>query len=425
MSVCVTQVDFEKSQAKKTEKEVKKLTASFDEERAAPTKHKAVALLLIKERRRMLERLLQLEQVRVHAKQLLHEERTKAHTIAGGRADEDRCLVELEQRCAQGETERMKLESALSQEEKKNASMSVEVSRLQKLVESLQRQVSSHGVTSVVSPGATPVTQNCISSTTPGAKEMAASQISRVLSPVLGRAVGAAVITPRKGLTPVTVVQTRVIQTPNSVSNQPVKLPINKMASSKHTVAPSSGVKLSNERPVLAEKPADLTTQRVNVISSGAVLSSQPGSPTVFTTASGTRISLNVNPSPGTTRRTSAGRGVPPPVPPNKPLVYIPTSPVPRPAIPFQHSAGSTSPGTTATPRPQTPTKYGITIVKDQVTLSPAGGATSSSIRPKNSSRLVGGMMPTTNSSGVRPGATTGSETLVIRKPSQVCAHLK
>ena len=421
----MTQVDFEKSQAKKTEREVKKLTASFDEEKAASTKHKTVALMLIKERRRMLERLLQLEQVRVHAKQLLHEERAKAHTIAGGQADDDRCMLELEQRCAQGETERTHLESALAQEEKKNASMSVEVSRLQKLVESLQRQVSLHAAASVVSPGAVPVTQNCISSTTPGAKEMAASQISRVLSPVLGRTAGVGVTTPRKVLTPVTVMQTRVIQTPNSVSNQPVKLPINKMAgaSSKHTVVPSSGIKVSNDRPVPAEKPADLTTQRVNVISSGAVLSSQPGSPTVFTTPSGTRISLNVNPSPGTTRRSSAGRGVPPPVPPNKPLVYIPTSPVPRPAIPFQHSTGSTSPGCVTTPRPQTPTKYGITVVKDQVTLSPAGGTTSSSIRPKNSSRLVGS---TTNSSGgVRPGATSGSETLVIRKPSQVCAHLK
>ncbi|KAK2138658.1 hypothetical protein NP493_7322g00002 [Ridgeia piscesae] len=142
MSFCVTQVDFEKSQVKKAEKEVKKLTASLEEEQAASSKHKAVALMLIKERRRMLERLVQLEQVRVHAKQLLQEERAKVNSAAEGRGDEGRS-VELEQRCTQAESERKQAEAALAQEEKKNASMSAEVSRLEKLVESLQRQVSS------------------------------------------------------------------------------------------------------------------------------------------------------------------------------------------------------------------------------------------------------------------------------------------
>ena len=454
MSFCVTQVDFEKSQVKKAEKEVKKLTASLEEEQAASSKHKAVALMLIKERRRMLERLVQLEQVRVHAKQLLQEERAKVNSAAEGRGDEGRS-VELEQRCTQAESERKQAEAALAQEEKKNASMSAEVSRLEKLVESLQRQVSSQSqVASVASPDikgvptTTTPTPNCISSVTPGVKEMAASQISRVLSPVLGRAnaTGASPLTPRKVVTPVSVTQSRVHQTPNAVSKPAVgggvvKLPINKgvagvSSAMRHTVSPAGGLKVSTDRPVPAEKPAELSTQRVNVISSGGttVLSNQPGSPTVFTTPSGTRISLNVSPSPGTTRRASgAGRGVPPPVPPNKPLVYIPTSPVPRPTAPFQHQgspgggAQNISPGSGASPRPQTPPKFGITILKDQVTLASSGGTPVGTVRPKNSSsqRFVSATTPSTNSSGVRPASTPGGETLVIRKPSQVCAHLK
>ena len=449
MSLCVAQVDFEKSQVKKAEKEVKKLTASLEEEQAASSKHKAVALMLIKERRRMLERLVQLEQVRVHAKQLLQEERAKASSVAEGRGDEGRS-AELEQRCTQAESERKQAEAALAQEEKKSASMSAEVSRLEKLVESLQRQVSSQSQASVASPDTkgVPPTPNCISSVAPGVKEMAASQISRVLSPVLGRAnaTGASPITPRKVVTPVSVTQSRVHQTPNAVSKPAVgggvvKLPINKgvagvSSAMRHTVALAGGLKVSTDRPVPAEKPAELSTQRVNVISSGGgttVLSNQPGSPTVFTTPSGTRISLNVSPSPGTTRRASgAGRGVPPPVPPNKPLVYIPTSPVPRPTAPFQHQGGgggaqNISPGSGASPRPQTPPKFGITILKDQVTLASSGGATVGAVRPKNSSsqRFVSATTPSTNSSGVRPASTPGGETLVIRKPSQVCAHLK
>lgn len=436
------QVDFEKAQVKKAEKEVKKLTGSLDEERASSDKHKAVALMLIKERRRMLERLLQLEQVRVHAKQLLQEERVKTHTEAEGRID----VEQLEQRCAQVEVKRMQAESALAQEEKKNASMSTEVSRLEKLVETLQRQVATATATPNVK-ASVHTTPNCISSMPPGVKEMAASQISRVLSPVLGRATGvgagALPLTPRKGATPVSVTQSRMFQTPNAVSKQPVggsavKLPINKgvvgvSSAVRHTVAPSSGIKMSTERPVPAEKPAELSTQRVNVISSGGttVLSSQPGSPTVFTTPSGTRISLNVSPSPGTTRRASGtGRGVPPPVPPNKPLVYIPTSPVPRPTVPFQHPGGTAqniSPGSGASPRPQTPPKFGITILKDQVTLASSSGATVGSLRPKNSSsqRFVSSTAPSTNSSSVRPAPAAGSDSLVIRKPSQVCAHIK
>lgn len=55
---CV-QVDFEKSNVKKMEKDLKKTLASLEEERAGAGKHKQVALMLIKERRKVVEKFMQ------------------------------------------------------------------------------------------------------------------------------------------------------------------------------------------------------------------------------------------------------------------------------------------------------------------------------------------------------------------------------
>ena len=88
---------------------------------------------------------------------------------------------------------------------------------------------------------------------------------------------------------------------------------------------------LVDSKPIPAEKPSDLTPRAVS--SKGTVFTSQSGGATVFTTPSGTRISLNVGPSAasggtnlgsGSSRKTSPiARGVPPPVPPNNQLIFL------------------------------------------------------------------------------------------------------
>ena len=107
------------------------------------------------------------------------------------------------------------------------------------------------------------------------------------------------------------------------------------------------------------------------VASSGMVLSSPTGGTTVFTTPSGTRISLNVGPSATSAGSQRVNRGTPPPVPPNKPTGVL-TSPNPhaksqhhfssRP-LPVQHENSFGS-------RTHPSTKFGITISKDKISIS-------------------------------------------------------
>jgi hypothetical protein len=131
------------------------------------------------------------------------------------------------------------------------------------------------------------------------------------------------------------------------------------------------------ERTVLSEHKPEKPVERP-VVSNA----------TMFATSSGARISLNV----GTANSQRPNRGAPPPVPPNKPHVYIPPSP-----------GGGTcvTASPTPSPKPVTPSKFGITISKDRFSISSDQG--------QGSPRVV-----TPGSDGRKP---TG--------PHQVCVNLK
>lgn len=182
------------------------------------------------------------------------------------------------------------------------------------------------------------------------------------------------------------------------------------------------------DKPVPAEKPSDLTSRVVST--GGTVLTSQSGGTTVFTTPSGTRISLNVGPSAasgGTSpagpqqRKTSPmGRGAPPPIPPNKPA-YIPQA-VTRKDLVRPSSAGSPRTDIPVIGKPAPPTKFGITISKDKITISSPDGQNSSegsgSIRPVT---VGGGAQRAVLGSHHQGTPPPGSD----RKPSQVCLNIK
>ena len=193
-----------------------------------------------------------------------------------------------------------------------------------------------------------------------------------------------------------------------------------------NTSPTKSGDRTVVDKPIPAEKPADLASR---LVSSGAtVFTSQSGGTTVFTTPSGTRISLNVGPSAasggtsssGAPRKTSPiGRGTPPPVPPNKPA-YVPQA-VSRKDLVRPSSAGSPRTDIPVIGKPAQ-TKFGITISKDKITISSPEG--------HNSADATGSLRPVTVGGGTQravlgslhqgtppPGAD--------RKPSQVCLNIK
>ncbi len=184
------------------------------------------------------------------------------------------------------------------------------------------------------------------------------------------------------------------------------------------------------DKPIPAEKPSDLTSRVVS--SGGAVLTSQSGTTTVFTTPSGARISLNVGPSAASggtapsastaARKTSpVGRGVPPPIPPNKPA-YVPPQAVHRKDLTRSTATGSPRADIPVIGKPAPPTKFGITISKEKITISSPEGLNSSdgsgSLRPVT---VGGGSQRAVLGSHHQGTPPPGGD----RKPSQVCLNIK
>ena len=138
------QVDFEKGQVKKLEKEAKKLTASLEEERAASAKHKQVALMLIKERKKIMEHMVVLQHRNSQVESTLKGEEGRMKNFAEGLAEESRKSVQMEaameKQLAEFDVEREHLKQDLAREEQRNQELSREVEHLRGQLEQMQKQ---------------------------------------------------------------------------------------------------------------------------------------------------------------------------------------------------------------------------------------------------------------------------------------------
>lgn len=77
-------IEYEKSQNKKLEKDLKKTLASLEEERANSIKHKQVAVMLIKEQKKLIEKLVK-DRGRIQKlEQQLQEEQEKTSNVVEG-----------------------------------------------------------------------------------------------------------------------------------------------------------------------------------------------------------------------------------------------------------------------------------------------------------------------------------------------------
>ena len=397
----VFQVDFEKGQVKKLEKELKKMTASFEAESVLSGKHKQVALMLIKERKRLVERLLVAEQRSASVEQTLAAEKSRLKGLVEGLAqDTQRSLqmeAAMEKHLSEFDIEREQLKAKLSREEHRNGELLSEVERLRYQLDAItqhygidHKQFEPPRKPEVKSTVRTVVTN--IPVQVPGSTSKVSQPANKVF----------------KNTPPNTPPEVRRGQMMNHDSPERDKVAAKP--------GPNSNVKRGimqfdhsppgkTERTV-SEKPVDkvdVGATRVNVIGPTGVqvTPSAAGGPTVFTTPTGARISLNVGPNANATRKSSpAGRGVPPPVPPNKPA-YVPPTSTPGKTSSPRPGAPSHTPG-----KPPPPSKFGITIHKDKITIAPDSAA--------DGSRLIGS----------RPAPSAG-DSGTVRKPSQVCVNLK
>ena len=406
---------------KKLEKDNKKLTTTLDEEKAMSNKHKQVALVLIKERKHYMEKLAVLQHHNTYLDSALKDDKTKLKTMVEGLAQEGHksLLMEaaLEKHLSEFDTEREQLRGRLAKEEARSADLGAHV-------EQLKLQLELGGLQTI--RGSSPVL-------TTSAKGLA-GQAPKVFkdprvpvvrdSPDRDSLLG--------GLPQVRHGDSGAARHPIiDMNNGPS---VGSLAMDRTLQSQL----FQQEKPVPAQKPTELNASRMNqnvIASSGNVFSSASGNTTVFTTPSGTRISLNVGSSLSSSspprKPAPLGRGAAPPIPPNKPQVYIPPSsssvaaPVRRDNMVRQGDGGGILPqcATIATEASDSHVrsghepalkKLGITISKDKITITNPHSARERLGSGRSGSRVQ------SNANMVQPSGTGDSAASGQRKPAQV-----
>ena len=264
MLLCV-QLEFEKSQNKKLERELKRASTVRDEDRAASAKHKQVALMLIRGRTRLV--------------QALVEARARCAELENAIEEAHRAEASNEERHVEADFEREQLRARLSRAEAQNRELRTEIERLRGM--SVSRPTASHPHVYI--------SERTVSPTPPNSSDLR--------------------------------------RTPVAVS-VPKLSPEMDSALMLRTGAASAGVKKSPMlHDVSSSAPSAVADQMHPRVSTGV---GQPVHQVVSPS--------NVN---APRKAVPAGRGVPPPVPPNKPQLVISPGSAVRPAT----SAAPVRPG--------------------------------------------------------------------------------
>ncbi|XP_078595370.1 cortactin-binding protein 2-like isoform X1 [Branchiostoma floridae x Branchiostoma japonicum] len=149
------QVDFEKSQARKMEKDKNKAMAMLEEERAH---HQQIGVLLAKERKRLASKLIQERQQLKDAHQGLQDEKDKVRNMAEGLVQESKKSLkmeaEMEKQISEFDIEREQLRSKLSREEAKNRDLQTEVDEYRKQLEDMRKSLLKGATGDTVKPRA-------------------------------------------------------------------------------------------------------------------------------------------------------------------------------------------------------------------------------------------------------------------------------
>ncbi|KAK7473797.1 hypothetical protein BaRGS_00034965 [Batillaria attramentaria] len=151
------EIDFEKSNSKKLEKDLRRTLAALEEERASAARHKQVALLLLKERKHLIQKLTAEGQRHSQGESTLSDDQLHGEDLAGLEAESRRSLAmeaALEQQLGEFESERASLREGLSQEQARTRELEAQVEALQRQVQSMAARTSldSIEIKSSVSP---------------------------------------------------------------------------------------------------------------------------------------------------------------------------------------------------------------------------------------------------------------------------------
>lgn len=415
------EVDFEKSNTKKMEKDLKKTLVSLEEERANSAKHKQVALMLIKERKTVVEKFLVEKHKSMEVQKVLIDEKARSMNMAEGLMQESKKSLQMEatmeKQLSEFDLEREQLKNKLLREENKSREFQAQVESLKLQIESLQKQLPVVGK----SPKDNFQSIEIKSSVSPQSKLTVDRGQSRTQSSGCPVSVQSNVFTTK----------TKFVKSPMDVSsgieheaglsprNSPSELGLRKRDNTRYgSPQPASDrgvVHYIGGDPKLEARVAPVgasSDKSLNEPYASQKLVSLGGGSTVI--AAGGRITVqtsnaNILSGPSSPRKViSVGRGMPPPIPPNKPVL-------------------STSPTPIQVSKPAPPSKAGVLVSKDnRVTVSGDGVKYAGSLHSSGKSVQIPVSVVHTTTAGSGSGSRTpkreGSPS-TLRKPTQLSSN--
>ncbi|WAR25566.1 CTTB2-like protein [Mya arenaria] len=318
-------VDFEKGNTKKMEKDLKKTLASLEEERASSGKHKQVALMLIKERRKLVERYVAEKERADEAYRVLAEERSKSMNMAEGLVQESKKSLKMEatmeRQASEFDVEREQWRNRLQREENRNKDL---LGQVEQLSWQLENEHKTKPAGSKDAVHTVEIKQNVSTPQTRLSSERTTGSWSpNTQANVLSKPGG-------------NIVEREAGLSPRSGGEFSVRKRDNMRYASPQTVSIDRGhAQFSDSEGRVGPVGAVSDNKLVMDAQSGHKLSVSVSGPTVV--SSGGRILVHTS-SPGMSsgpvsprRMVNVSRGTPPPIPPNKPSFPVTTASVSKP----------------------------------------------------------------------------------------------
>ncbi|XP_067139647.1 CTTNBP2 N-terminal-like protein isoform X1 [Centruroides vittatus] len=410
------EVEFERQQNRKLEKDIKRLNESIEEER---NRQKQIVLLLLAERKRLILRLLEERQRNEELTELLSDEKGRIADMVEGLEEESKKSLqmeaEMERQLIEFDSEREHYKDQVTTAEMKNQELTFEIEKLQEEMEILRKQMQGFGERTVVSSSPMHLGEGVRSTvvtmvSTPPAIRVIPT-VSPAVSPPRGVAravspkIGPAPATPMKppGLVPQIPMKaaTPINSPPKPLINAPVSATVVSTASGQNVTTltspqnPALKGTAKKSSPVLPPRsvspvssdvsaeniqPSSTTNIVQNLVYAVAASEQQavandsnqtgprPAGTKIFTTSQGGKVMVHLSgsaPILATKKTPPIGRGTPPPIPPNKPVLTSQLKKDAKPPVPPRNDNASES---TLEQKIQKPlisgTRFGVAITK-------------------------------------------------------------
>ncbi|KFB40420.1 AGAP011312-PA-like protein [Anopheles sinensis] len=323
------ELDHEKEQHKALEIELRKVQEQFEAEK---NRQKQIVLLLLAERKKIIIKYIEERKRSEDLAQILSEEKQRVDTIAEGLEEESkkslRMEAELEKQAQVFEVERKMLHQSLAKEEKRVKEQEVEIQQLKAEIELLRKQTGiRHPLVAPQLPtkpgGLVPSRPSIAGGVLPG--QMISSMATKVVQPtatVSSVPVSAPTTGIARSVSPGQLIrQTAISQL--SVTAPPI------VGGTSSPVAPAgpggspAGTTPSETYANTTGKMASTGVRKAAGIAAATVIAGGAGAGA--TSPATTNPSAGMSGSTATMKKTIippvGGRGVPPPIPPNKPQI--------------------------------------------------------------------------------------------------------